>query len=211
MTHARHATTRRLSIPRGAGLTLPELLLALVLTSLVGLGVGTMMVATAYGTSSRTQMRSAAVRVAALSNRLDASLRSCKRVLEAGSNYVILWTADSRADDKPNLSELRLIERNPATGDLTSYTANFGSMTDAQIEAADTAYDTSTTNFYTTCQSLKSGGLFPGTVWSKNVTAWTHTFVGATVTSATAMGYRLTVTVGNISETAVGTMALRNR
>lgn len=190
-------------------MTIVELLLALVITSLVALATGMMMVGVSYGSTSKSQMREVGVRLKTTTERLNAALRSSKMILATGTDYLVLWTGDSRADDGPNLSELRLIERDADTGELRSYAADFGVMTDAQIEGVDTLYSL-TDDFHTLTTALKAGTLFTATVWAKHVTAFACTHAGADPQAASLINYRLTVTLDGLSEQGVESVALRN-
>jgi len=198
-------TTRR----RGAGLTLVELLIALTITGMIGVATAMMMVSVSYGTTSKQDMRGINQRVTTITHRLNAAVRGSKMVLEAGDDYLVLWTADTRVDEGPNLSEIRLIERDPGTHQLRSYTADFGAMTEAQIEANDTLYATSD-DFAAVTDSLKSGSMFPATKWGDHVTEWICDFTAANVQAASLLEYRLTVNVDGSTQTAVQSMALRN-
>lgn len=190
-------------------MTIVELLISLVITGLVALGTGAMMVGVSYGTTSKTQMREAGVRLKAVCSRLDAALRGSKMILASGTDYIVLWTADTRADDLPNISELRLIERDPDTNAMRGYEADFGSMTDTQIEAADTQYAL-TSDFRSVVNALKSGSLFPGTVWARHVTAFECTYAGNEPQAASLVNYQLTVTLDGMSVLGVESVALRN-
>ena len=103
------------------GLTLVELLIAVTITALVGAGVATMLVATTRGTSSRTDLRGLVVKHKTLSARLGSSIRSAKMVLAAGSDFVVLWAHDDRANDLPNRSELQRIEWDNTNNEVRSY------------------------------------------------------------------------------------------
>jgi len=206
MTRSAQSAIRR----RAVGLTLVELLLAITITAFVGTAVASMMVSVTYGTTSRTEMRDVLVRTKVLTSRMNAAVRGSKMVLDSGTDYVVLWIADTREDGQPNISELRRIERDDSTGTITSYLADFPDAWDeATLDANDTAYDL-TENFDSITQSLQSGSYFPGTTWSDHVTAWTITLDDADEQLATLMSYRLTLSIGAVTETAIGAAALRN-
>jgi prepilin-type N-terminal cleavage/methylation domain-containing protein len=190
-------------------MTLVELLMALSITGLVGVAVATMMAGVSYGTTSKKELGAVVVKLKAVTGRLDAALRSGAMILEVGTNYLVVWNGDANGDEAANISEIRLIERDAATGRLTSYSANFGSMTEAQIEAVDTGYALNS-NFRTVTTSLKSGQYFPGTRWADEVTAWSVTPDQADEQAARVASYRITITSGTVSETEIGAAALRN-
>ncbi|MCP4247270.1 MAG: hypothetical protein GY778_09505, partial [bacterium] len=78
---------------RRNGLTLVELLLAVMISALIGGGVVAMLVAVAYGTSSSRDLRAIVVKSATIDGRLGAAIRRSRQVLAVGTDYCILWTA----------------------------------------------------------------------------------------------------------------------
>lgn len=191
-------------------MTMVELLLSLTITSLVALATATMMVGVSYGTTSRSQMREVGVRLKIVSSHLNAAMRGSKMILDSGTDYVILWTADTHTDDGPNPSELRLIQRDPSTCELRSYQVDFDAMTDTQIEAVDIRHAL-TDDFVSVTNMLKSGSMFPSTVWARHVSAFACSYVGDDPQAASLINYRLTVTHDGFSSQCVESVALRNR
>lgn len=215
---ARHgrATGRSPSRPwgRSRGLTLVELLLALSVTAMIGAGVAAMMLLVSSGTTERTDLRALLVKEKSVAARLSAAVRSSLRVLDQGSDYVVLWIGDTRRDDQPNLSEIRLIER-LSDGRLLCYSASFpDGWTDEQIATADTAYQL-TDNFRTVTTALKSGSYFPSELWAQGVQSWT-VVLDATPETARLLSYRMAMRAGDGSstrqplDTLIGAIALRN-
>lgn len=191
------------------GLTLVELLMALAITAMVGLAIASMLFAVSRGTASSQDMRGLVVKHKALDARLAAAIRSSRKVLATGSNCIVLWMADTRADGVPDLSELRRIEVDN-TGSLVSYSASFpANWSQAAIDAADTSYPLNS-DFLTVTSGLKSNSLFPSTKWMTGVTAITFTLNNATAQSANLVSYRATVTSGSQSAVPVGAATLRN-
>ena len=74
-------TTARQPQSRRTGLTLLEMLLALGGTGFVAVAVATMLSAVSHGTTTRTDVRSLAVKRATFSYRIDAAIRSSVQVL----------------------------------------------------------------------------------------------------------------------------------
>lgn len=108
----------RLVAPRG--LTLLELLLAVSITSLVGLAMATVMTAAARGMTSAGDARSALQRAHAAYSRLrmytDTGL--CLLQNDPARGFV-LWLNDEKLNAKVNLTELRVFWFSPQTGLLT--------------------------------------------------------------------------------------------
>ncbi len=195
-----------------AGVTFVELVLALGITGLVGLGVAAMMVSSTYGLTSQKGMRNLVVRHKTIGARLDSAMRGAKQVLASGDGYLVLWIEDTRADGKPNISELRRIELDGSTDELSGYVGTFPSgWSEAAVTAADTAYEL-TDNFDTVTTALKSGSYFPKEVWGEGVTAWTMSFDdNGDPTTTYLISYRMTLDAGGTTSTAIGAAALRNR
>jgi hypothetical protein len=189
-------------------LTLAELIVATTITTLLAAGVGSILFAASYGTSSRRDVRRLAVRSAQARPRIDDAIRSAAAVLAKGSSYIVLWTGDSRKNNQVNLSELQLIELSSTT--LTSYTTAWPSgWSQATIDAADTTY-AANTNFYTTAQNAKSSGNFPGTTWATSASNFTITLDSGTANLAVLVTWKLTLTNDLLSQALVEAVALRN-
>lgn len=187
--------------------TLVEVLLATVMVALMAAGVAAILQVAAYGSSSQREVRRVVVRSRQAQARLDAALRNAHAILASGSGYIVLWTGDSRTDKKVNPSELQLIEL--ASGTLTSYTTVYpGGWTQAQIDAADTAYPTGT-NYYTAAQNAKSGAYFPGTPWCTQLSGLSFTLNAAVATEATLVTYSVTLTDASLTEPVQASVALR--
>ncbi len=190
---------------RARGMTLIELLLAVAGTALVAAAIAAMLVATSYGTESRTDMRELIVKHKAISTRLSAAIRSARMVLEQGDGYIVLWLADTNEDGQPNLAELRRLERHGATNALRSYIAP------ADLDETDnTAYDLDTTDFGTETDSIKGSANFPEALWATDVTGWDLTLDDADARLARLVTWRLALRAGDMTDTAVGVAALRN-
>jgi Tfp pilus assembly protein PilV len=194
-----------------AGLTLIELLLSMVIIAMIGLAITAMLTSVSNGTDAQEDVRGVSIRQKVVTARLDAALRSAKQVLAVGDDYIVLWTADSRVDDQPNLSELRRIEFTPADRQLTSHQAEFpGDMTSDQRQAADTTYDL-TDDFDQVTRDLADSPYWSATVWAKQVTDWQIALDSAAPSLARLIRYELTVSEGQSQLLAIGSVAPRNR
>ncbi len=197
---------------RCAGLTFAELMLAIVITSLVAMGVASMMLAVTYGTTTHTGLRDNMVRLKMMTGRIDAALRNARMVLASGSNYIVLWNDDTHANGVPDLSEITYIERNSATNTVTCYKVAIASgTTQATINASDVTF-TFADNFATQMTTNKNNGKLTGTLWGTGVTALTFTPNNATVQSSTFVSYRMTIPNGGTQTTTeIGAMSLRTQ
>jgi hypothetical protein len=196
---------------RRRGLTMIELLLASSITALVGLGVAAMMDAVTTGTATQKNVRDAQVRMKVLQGRLDAALRNTQMVLQSSTDYVILWSDDTHADSVPDLSELRMIERDSATKVVTSYVAAWpAGSTQTTVEAADTAYTTAT-DFRTTLNAMKGTSKLTATKWASSVGSLAFTFNDTDPQLASLVTYKLLLTSGTDTQTGVGGVSIRNQ
>ncbi len=220
-TLATRITTRlerssRRRIHRAAGLSFIELMLALAATALIGTSVMSMLVATSYGTTTNKEMLGVLVKQKTIASRLDAAIRSSKMVLESGYNasadvdYLVLWMADTRENEKPNLSELRLVQYSRATDSLNFNIASFPlGLSDVALELLDLEFEL-TDDFWTVLQTAIGGLNFPGVTWGGDITAVTFTLDNVDPQAARLVSYRLTLADGDVSDTVIGTVSLRN-
>lgn len=194
--------------------TMVELLLALAITGLVSAGVAAMLVAVSYGTSSKRDLRSVVVKSRLLDLRLSAAIRSSRAILEAGTDYLVLWAGDVNTNgtpDQPDLSEMRLVERDASTDEVKSY-AFPSSWTQAQIDAADVAYQLSGNPpgfFLNATAQAKTAGSFQPTLWVTDVTSNGYTLDDTDPATTRLVSYRLRISAGDLSETMVGAAARR--
>ena len=195
-----HILTKRLR-----GTTLPELIIALTITSFIASGMATVMFAASYGTSSRREIRRLVGRSQAVRNRIDDALRNARAVLANGTSsgnvYLVLWRGDSTGDGTVNVSELQFIELPNASTTLTSYQVT-------ATPATDTSYAAST-NFYTAAVAARTAGTLVGTVWSTTASNFTVTLNDATPSDATMATWSITLTDKLLSEQLVGAASLR--
>ncbi len=193
-----------------SGFTFLELLLSMMVTVMVGGAISAMLFAIARGTDDGADSRSLVIQHKVVAGRLDASIRSAKSILAIGSNYIVLWMRDSRANGSPDLSEIRRIEYDSATHSLVSYKASFpAGYTQAQIDAADTAYAINA-DFAATTNALKGTPNFPAEVWCQSLYGWTMSLDNLATQNARLVSYRLTIGTGTKTATVCGAAALRS-
>ena len=194
--------------------TLVELLLALAITGMVSAGVATMLAAVSYGTSSQRDLRGVVVKGRVLNARLSAAVRSARALLESGTDYLVLWNGDVNTNgttDAPDLSEMRLIERDAGLDELRSYGFP-DSWTQAQIDAADVSFQLTGNPsgfFQTATATAKTNASFVPTKWGTGVTAISFALDDTNPETASLVSYRLTLSAGSLSETVVGAASAR--
>jgi hypothetical protein len=186
------------------GLTLVELVLCVAITAVIAGSVAIMLVSMRTASSRQGEARRWSVSGARIAIRLDAALRSSRMVLAKGPDYLVLWAAETTLNDKPELSELRRIERDPATGELRYYEAPPDLAPDAQ-------YDLLSTDFDAVTNAEKGTARFPAQVWATDVTGWAVELDAADPLDASFVGYQLALALGETEEAVIGGVALRNR
>ena len=201
---------------RGRGLTFVELIIALAITSITCGILAVLINATAVGTNSQNDGRRGLVRLQALKAGLQDEFTNARSILAIGNNYIVYWIGDQNGaatatNQAVNLSELRLLEVDTATGNLNVYSAHFpASWTAAMIASSDSLYAAST-SWYATCTSLKSSSsYFTGTTVATGVTAMTSSVDNASTTSAKLIHIRIDTTDNGVSRTLVVDTALAN-
>lgn len=213
-THAPGATPSRVRPHRARGLTLVELMLAVAGTSLVGAAVAAMLVAVNAGSNTDNDMRGSVIRHQAAAARIQAAIRGSTLVLGAGEDWIMLWTYDLREDASPNLSELRLIERN-AQGQVHSYQTRWPDAWDEQtIDLNDTAYplDADWASLRNTLKAIpdSQNPYFAPTLWFTDAQSLAFSFADPNVQLANVVGFRITLRVEQLPHDVIGAAALRN-
>jgi hypothetical protein len=176
---------------------LTEVLLALTVTALVGLAVVTMLSAASYGSTSRAGMRDVLVLSRTTAARIGLSVRTALDVVgvdAVNGDYIVLWLHDSNEDGIRQYDELELIERDAVTNELRSYTS-----------ASDATEFTTLAAFRAT--ALAS---FTPERWATGITEVDFVLLAPLDVEAPLVSWRLTATRDEVSETAVGAVAVRN-
>jgi type II secretory pathway pseudopilin PulG len=188
---------------RPGGFTMMETLLAIMLSSLVGLVVASMLGAVGSGTQAQNDIRRASVKRQVAIARLGAALRGGTMVLGGNGEHLVLWKGDVRDNDLPNLSELLRVEWDPETKELWMYQAP-PTLTDGQ----DTPYALST-NFSNVTASLAGSAQFPGRVLLQGVSDWNLELDQDVFQQARLIRLHLTLEQPSGPEPAVIVVALR--
>jgi len=194
-------TSVPLRVSRQRGLTLVEMLMALAITGLIGAAIASMLSAVTYGTSSSRDIRSLVVKNKTLSARITAAVRESAQLLDAADGYVVLWTKDLNDSGVPDLLELRRIELDAVTGDLTEYTPD--------PAATDVAYAL-TDDFDAITTGLIGSGDLVGSLWATGVSQWAVTLDNADPQAAGLVSFRLTLGAGALSDESVCAVSLRD-
>lgn len=198
----------------GRAFTMVELLLALAITGLVSASVAAMLMAVSYGTSSDRDLRTVVVNTKVIDARISSAIRSSRAILETGTDYLVLWSDDTNPNgtaDAPDLSEIRLIERDSGSDELNSYKFP-DSWTQAQIDAANESYQLSGNPagfFLTETTQAKTAGYFQPTLWGSGITAIQFQLDDTDPATTSMASYRLTLSAGDLTDTVVGAASAR--
>jgi hypothetical protein len=182
-------------------------MLALTIMSLVATVVATLMYSVAKGTNSRDVVQGENTAIDVACARINAAIRPGGQVLAQGNNFIVIWTSDANGNMKPNISEMRRLELNPTTKELSLYGAPA-----SLPPSADARYDLSQ-DFDQVTRPLRDTEVFPGTTLINGIQSWTPACVGPMSTSR-MVTYTVTlapVTRGSDPLTARSSAALRGQ
>ncbi len=183
------------------GLTLLELLLALAGTAVIGSAVAAMLTGVAYGTSVDKDMRSLITRQMALRARVEAEVRESRMLLDAGADYMILWSADSNDDGLPSKAEIQVIEYDAVMDRVMRY-APAPLIADVDYALTD--------DFRTATNSYKGESTFPGERWGEQISSFALTLDHIDPQSARLVSFRFGMVGGEVPYTGIGAAAIRN-
>jgi hypothetical protein len=178
--------------------------LSLAVMALVAAVVATLLFSVSNGTASRDATQGNNSLIDVVCSRINTAIRPAGRVLAQADGMLVFWTSDSDGNDKPNLSEIRRLELDAATGRLVLYSAP------RTIDPwDDTGYDL-TQDFAKITAALRGTANFPGTAIVQDVQQWTPSAVGAAGVSK-LLTYRVTVTAPTGTLAARAAVALRGQ
>lgn len=120
------------------GLSLLETLLAISITSVIGIAISSLMAATTNSLSSKDDGRSSAIRLATTQIRLGAYIAPSMCVLDKGTDQIVLWFEDTRESSTVHASEVRWIMFDDEDKTLSVKFVDFPeSWTQAMVDSAD--------------------------------------------------------------------------
>lgn len=113
------------ALRRRHGLSLLELLLAILITSMITAAVASMTTAVATSTQHERERREATVRAQALAVRLSSYITPSLYVLNTGNTGFVLWLDDSRESETVHGTEVRWFRLDNATDTVELYYVKF--------------------------------------------------------------------------------------
>lgn len=118
LPHPKHRPCRH-------GLTLIEFMLAITITSMVALGIASLMAAVAQGTEFDRYQRETNVRAQALSVRISSYIIPALNILDNTSSSMVIWLDDHQISDTVNTTEIRWIEHDVVSNSVLLYYIEF--------------------------------------------------------------------------------------
>ncbi|MFG0256341.1 MAG: type II secretion system protein J [Phycisphaerales bacterium JB043] len=154
MTH-----TRAQHRSRARGLTLLELIIAVAITSMIGLGISSMLTMVAQGTRTDQDRRSSVIRVHALNVRLRAYLADSLNLLQHDpTKGLAVWVHDLGSDRYIHVTEVRVLWWDAGTNTLSVERVEFPSgWSSFQKQVADVVVP-SDANFFSLMSGYRASG-----------------------------------------------------
>jgi prepilin-type N-terminal cleavage/methylation domain-containing protein len=183
-----HATSGMCLANRRHGFTLPEVVIALTLTAIMGVCITMMITSVAAGTVGQQDGRHHLTRMQALQSRLLTQIHGCRAILAGDAGFMVYWVGDEQAGNSVNkyvnLSEMYFIQLNTTTNQLVLYTKTPG--------IADQVYGNRTVWVNAAKTALQSGW-YTGTVLANNVTAFKATASNSVPSNAREVTISITI------------------
>jgi hypothetical protein len=182
-----------------------ELIIALGVTSVTCSILAVLINSTATGTNAQNDGRRGLVRMQAVKAGLQDEFTNARAILAAGTNYVVYWIGDQPGVYTPvncavNLSELRMLELDTATGNLNVWYATFPSGWSASNVVSADALFAATTSWYSTFQTLKTNSPYvTSTKVATGVTAMSVSLDSAVPTSAKMIHFQVDMSENGVS------------
>lgn len=199
----RRCETMRMGRCACGGFTLVELLLALGVSGLIGLGVVLMLSGAGVATQQQRAGRDATVSRQVVMARLSTLTRAAAMVLAVEDDAMVLWMGDVNGNGKPELSELRRLTWNSVTGEVHQYQAPAGLDEDEDFTHELTA------DFDAVTRGLEGDAAFVGELVVRQVTQWSLTLDKAQVRQARLLRLDVTYRHDGREDQAVIISALR--
>jgi len=118
------------------GLTVPELVIAMFITALIGASISGvwMVLSTAHASNSETYTNTQTARNTI--RRIQREFRRAKLVTSVGTGAIVYWKEDSNANCAIEISELSGLVHNPEDGTLKKHRVVFPPEMDPQVRTA---------------------------------------------------------------------------
>lgn len=186
-----------------AGFTLLELLLALIVSALIGVAAAAMLAAAASASDPGHDTRATTLNRQFAIIRAAAQVRGGGMILDRRDASLVLWTGDANGNGKPNLSELRRLTWDADKQEMLAHAAPAG-----LAPGDDTSYEWSD-DFEVITASLAGDANFPEQLLLDNVTDWSVTLDNANPRKAREAKLTITCVTPTGNDRAVVIVSLR--
>ena len=178
------------------GVTLLELMLALSITAMVGLGVASVLAMISSSTKSAREARSLLLRAHAGQIRLRSYLDSSLRLLQHDPDQgLAVWLHDQRTTDAVNLSEIRVFwydaEEETLAVEWVSFPENW---TELQIQVFDTVVPDGS-DYFVVMEAQRAAGMTASLELVEDVIGVDLTFDNETITDAKRVTLEMELTI----------------
>ncbi|MCB9838499.1 MAG: type II secretion system protein [Phycisphaeraceae bacterium] len=179
-------------VPRRRGVTLLELMLALSVTVMVGVGVASMLAMISASTRDAREARSLLLRAHAGQIRMRSYLDSALRLLQYDPDQgLAIWLHDQRTEGQVNLSELRVFWYDDVAQTLSVEWVNFPeSWTELQVQTFDVTVPDGS-DYFAVMEAQRAGGMTASLDLIEDVTWFDLDFDDETITDATRVVMKL--------------------
>ena len=181
------------------GMTLLELLIALVITAVISLTIAAVTTAIARGVDAENEGRSALQRTVAAHSRLRTYIHPSRCFLDAdASRGFVVWLSDTRVNNRVNLSEVRVFWFNPEDpdGDLTVEWAKWPEEWDEQALASADTELTGADDLFDAMEALRGQGHTGSAVLADRVESLAVEFDTQTIEEAERVRLAMTIDAG---------------
>ena len=177
--------SREQHVVRRRGVTLLELMLAMSITAMVGLGVASMLSMISSSAQSSRGARSLLLRAHAGQIRLRSYLDSSLRLLQYdAAQGLAVWLLDQRTLDSINLSEIRVFWFDDVAGTLSVEWVDFpDTWTDLQIQTFDTVVPAGS-DYFAVMESQRAAGMTATLALIEGLTWHEMTYDSVSITGA---------------------------
>lgn len=193
-------TTRR----SAAGLSLLELLLAVAITSIIGLAMAMAMTAAARGMASAGDSRSALQRAHAGSVRLRSYVDPGRCLLQHdAARGFVLWLQDEKPGNTVNLTEMRVFWWDPAAGTITCERVVFPEAWPQDLKDSSDLVLSRGSNFFGAMLDERALGYTKTEVIADGTASASLAYTGASIEDSTRFRLTLKVDAGTDQDQTV--------
>lgn len=187
------------------GFSTVEVLIALVITSLIGLGMMGMFTATVKGASTGDGLRDIMVTRKVVNHRIADAIENSVQVLSANADYLVLWNQDTDRNGIPQPSEIQVIEYDSENQTLQTWYADFPtSLSSESIGLLNGNLHIEVTDFESVTQGYQDTDWFKQEVWAEGVQSFSFTTDNVLASDVKLTSWQMTIVHGSMTEPVIG-------